>query len=58
MGALGVNLLVEIHREYLDALQSRNASILQAWRNALDLSLLNLPVDDAPKGKVTVNPGN
>ncbi|MBN8708695.1 MAG: hypothetical protein BGO12_14185 [Verrucomicrobia bacterium 61-8] len=58
VGALGVNLLVEIHREYLDALQSRNASILQAWRNALDLAFLNLPDDDAPRGKVTVDPKN
>jgi cobalt-zinc-cadmium efflux system outer membrane protein len=59
VGALGVNLLVEIHREYLDALQSRNASILQAWRNALDLAFLDLPADEAPpKGKITVKPVN
>lgn len=58
VGALGVNLLVEIHREYLDALQSRNASILQAWRNALDLALLNLAADDAPRRKVTIDPKN
>ncbi|PTX97103.1 hypothetical protein DB345_07980 [Spartobacteria bacterium LR76] len=56
VGALGVNLLVEIHREYLEALQSRNASIIQAWRNTLDLDLLDLPSDEPPEGKVIVNP--
>ncbi len=58
VGALGVNLLVEIHREYLDALQSRNASLIQAWRNALDLAFLNLSVDESPQGKIMVNPKN
>ncbi len=58
VGALGVNLLVEIHREYLEALQSRNASIIQAWRNALDLAFLNLPAEESPKGKITVDPKN
>jgi outer membrane protein, heavy metal efflux system len=43
VGALGVNLLIEAHREFLDALQARNEAVLQAWRNSLDLDLLNLP---------------
>lgn len=42
VGALGVNLLIEIHKEYLNALQSRNEAILQAWRNYFDLRLLDL----------------
>jgi outer membrane protein, heavy metal efflux system len=42
VGALGVNLLIETHREFLDALQARNEAVLQAWRNSLDLQLLNL----------------
>ena len=54
VGALGVNLLVEAHREYLDALESRHEAVIQAWRNSLDLDLLTLPA--APVGKVTVNP--
>jgi outer membrane protein, heavy metal efflux system len=43
VGSLGVNLLIETHREFLDALQTRNEAVLQAWRNSLDLDLLNLP---------------
>jgi cobalt-zinc-cadmium efflux system outer membrane protein len=54
VGALGVNLLVEAHREYLDALEGRHEAVIQAWRNSLDLDLLTLPA--APVGKVTVNP--
>ena len=42
VGALGVNILVEAHREYLDALQARNEAVIQAWRNSLDLELLTL----------------
>ena len=56
VGALGVNLLVEAHREYLDALESRHEAVIQAWRNSLDLDLLNLPASKTPAGKVTVNP--
>jgi cobalt-zinc-cadmium efflux system outer membrane protein len=56
VGALGVNLLIEAHREYLDALESRHEAVIQAWRNSLDLDLLNLPASTTPAGKVTVNP--
>ncbi len=54
VGSLGVNLLIETHREYLEALKTRNESSIQAWRNILDLELLNL----APTGpgKITVLP--
>ena len=56
VGALGVNLLVEAHREYLGALESRHEAVIQAWRNSLDLDLLTLPASTTPAGKVTVNP--
>jgi outer membrane protein, heavy metal efflux system len=50
VGALGVNLLIEAHREYLDALQARNEAVTQAWRNSLDLELLTLsPSANQPK---------
>ncbi|MBE2205858.1 MAG: hypothetical protein IAE94_16125 [Chthoniobacterales bacterium] len=42
MGSLEVNLLLETHRGYLDALMTRNEASLQAWRNLLDLELLCL----------------
>ncbi len=54
VGALGVNILIEAHREYLGALEARNDAVAQAWRNTLDLELLNLP--GQPTGKITVNP--
>ena len=56
VGALGVNLLIEAHREYLDALQARNEAVIQAWRNSLDLDLLNLRFALSPSGEVIVNP--
>lgn len=56
VGALGVNLLIEIHREYLDALKARNEATIQAWRNTLDLELLSLSASGQLNGKVTVNP--
>ena len=56
VGALGVNLLVEAHREYLDALESRHEAVIQAWRNSLDLDLLTLPASKSPSGKVIVDP--
>ncbi|MGA7903801.1 MAG: hypothetical protein WCA06_14310 [Terrimicrobiaceae bacterium] len=56
VGALGVNLLIEAHREYLDALQTRNEAVIQAQRNSLDLHLLNLPAAQHSPGKVIVNP--
>ena len=56
VGALGVNLLIEAHREYLDALQSRNEAVIQAWRNSLDLELLNLPAAPNSPGKEIVHP--
>jgi hypothetical protein len=46
VGALGVNLLIEAHREYLDALQARSEAVIQAWRNYLDLELLTLSLFD------------
>ena len=46
VGALGVNLLIEAHREYLDALQARSEAVIQAWRNYLDLELLTLSFFD------------
>jgi cobalt-zinc-cadmium efflux system outer membrane protein len=54
VGALGVNLLLETHREYLEALKTREEASIQAWRNILDLELLHL----APTGlgKITVTP--
>lgn len=55
VGALGVNLLIEIHREYLDALEARNEALIQAWRNGLDLELLYLPAAK-PEGEIIVNP--
>lgn len=56
VGALGVNILIEAHREYLGALETRNESVIQAWRNSLDLDLLNLPASSQPAGKIIVNP--
>ena len=56
VGALGVNLLIEADREYLDALQTRNEAVIQAQRNSLDLDLLNLPAAQHSPGKVIVNP--
>ncbi len=56
VGALGVNLLIEIHREYLDALEARNQAVIQAWRNSLDLELLNVPASGKASGKIIVNP--
>ncbi len=45
VGALDVNLLIETHREFLEALRIRNEAILQAWRNRLDLEFLTLPAE-------------
>ena len=56
VGALGVNLLIEAHREYLDALKSRNEAIIQAWRNSLDLDLLNLSAARNSPDKAIANP--
>ena len=56
VGALGVNVLIEAHREYLGALEARNEALTQAWRNALDLELLNLPASGQPAGRIIVNP--
>ena len=56
VGALGVNLLIEAHREYLDALKSRNEAIIQAWRNSLDLDLLKLSVAPNSPRKAIANP--
>jgi len=56
VGALGVNLLIEVHREYLNALQTRNEALIQAWRNSLDFDLLKLPAAQHSPGKVIVNP--
>jgi outer membrane protein, heavy metal efflux system len=56
VGALGVNLLVEVHREYLDASEARNEALIQEWRNSLDLDLLTLPASKSPPGKVIVDP--
>ncbi len=53
-GSLDVNLLIEMHREYLEALKTRNDFSIQAWRNILDLELLNLAPTGA--GKITVTP--
>ena len=49
VGALSVNLLIDAHREYLDALQSRNDAVIQAGRNALDLEVLALPHPAPPR---------
>ncbi|HET7237394.1 MAG TPA: hypothetical protein VFI76_00085 [Terrimicrobiaceae bacterium] len=56
VGALGVNLLIEVHREYLDALQARYEAVIQAWRNHLDLQLLSLPAGRNPPGQATATP--
>ena len=56
VGALGVNILIEAHREYIDALEARNEAVIQAWKNSLDLELLELPAKAEPNGKITVNP--
>lgn len=56
VGALGVNILIEAHREYLGALEARNQAVSQAWRNSLDLELLQLPSKGGRTGKVIVNP--
>ncbi|HEU4678949.1 MAG TPA: hypothetical protein VFS35_05470, partial [Terrimicrobiaceae bacterium] len=57
VGALGVNLLIEVHREYLDALQARYDAVIQAWRNHLDLQLLNLPAGEGhSSGQVSETP--
>jgi outer membrane protein, heavy metal efflux system len=56
VGALGVNLLIEAQREYLDALQSRNEAFIQAWRNHLDLDLLSLSAAAASLNDGNINP--
>ncbi len=56
VGALGVNILIEAHREALDAREARNDALTQAWRNTLDLELLTLPANPPPNGKIIVNP--
>ncbi len=56
VGALGVNILIETHREYLAALQARHDAVIQAWRNSLDLELLALPSTGQGTGKITVDP--
>jgi len=57
VGALSANLLIEVNREWLDALEIRNEAILQLWRNRLDLELLLLPAPTRT-GTITVNPKN
>lgn len=57
VGALPVNLLIEANREWLDSLESRNASVLQVWRNRFDLELLQLSAPTRA-GIITVNPKN
>lgn len=54
VGSLGVNLLLETHREYLEALKARNQATVEAWRNILDLEFLDLA--SAASGKITVTP--
>lgn len=56
VGAIGVNLLVEINRELLESLLARNDAVLQAWRNASDLGLLLIDTSESPKGTVSVHP--
>jgi cobalt-zinc-cadmium resistance protein CzcA len=43
VGGVSVSILVEIQREYLEAVETRNEAILQAWRNRLDYDLLVAP---------------
>ena len=57
VGALPVNLLIEANREWLSSLESRNETVLQVWRNRLDLELLQLPAPHR-MGTITVNPKN
>lgn len=57
VGALSANLLIEVNREWLEALETRNETVLQLWRNRLDLELLNLPAPTRT-GTITVNPKN
>ncbi len=57
VGALSANLLIEVNREWLDALETRNEVILQVWRNRLDLELLQLATPQRT-GIITVNPKN
>ncbi len=39
-GSVGVQLFLEMQRGYLSSLQTRNAALLNLWRNWLDLNLL------------------
>lgn len=39
-GAVGIQLLLEMQRQFLAALRSRNQSLLEAWQSWLDLDLL------------------
>lgn len=55
VGALSSNLLIEVNREWLDTLEARHEAVLQAWRNRLDLELLQLAAPTRA-GKITVNP--
>ncbi len=50
-GGAGIQLLLEVQRQYLAALRTRNESLLEAWQSWLDLDLLTagacLPVRQA-----------
>jgi cobalt-zinc-cadmium efflux system outer membrane protein len=39
-GAVGIQLLLEMQRQFLAALRTRNQSLLEAWQSWLDLDLL------------------
>ena len=39
-GAVGIQLLLEVQRQFLAALRTRNQSLLEAWQSWLDLDLL------------------
>jgi cobalt-zinc-cadmium efflux system outer membrane protein len=42
VGALPVNLVLEVNREALGSITTRNAAFLRAWRSSLDVELISL----------------
>jgi cobalt-zinc-cadmium efflux system outer membrane protein len=49
VGALPVNLVLEVNRESLGAITTRNDAILRAWRSSLDVDLLSLATQSTTK---------
>ena len=58
IGGISISLFVEMQRAYLEAVETRNHVLVQAWRNQLDFELLTYPASGASEGIITVDPKN